>query len=443
MTDLDAAYHQLLERLFSARRFGVVLGLERLRAVLAALGDPQRRLGALVHVAGTNGKGSTAAMIAAMVRAHGRTAALYTSPHLTSVRERIVFEGEPIGRAALLAAAARVAQAGGDSLTFFEQLTAMALVELAQRAPDVTILEVGLGGRLDATNVVDSDVAVVTGVALDHQAILGDTLEQIAHEKAGIFRRGKPAVIGVSGEAAAVPALYAEALRLGAAPVEQLEEAAVAAVPPLSLRGAHQRRNAAAAVAAVKALVGAGVLADDPAARARGLLGAVHPGRLELVPGSPLLVLDGAHNPHGAAALAAALVELPAPRILVLAVSRDKDAGALVGALLPVVTAVISTAYQQERALPPQELAAKVADAAAKVGAAGGAHAAKVAAVSRSAPELGAALPLARQLAGPRGTVVVAGSLFLVGEARAMLLGADTDPVLLSDPAATPGNLRS
>ncbi|HRC56129.1 MAG TPA: Mur ligase family protein, partial [Kofleriaceae bacterium] len=237
MTDLDAAYHQLLERLFSARRFGVVLGLERLRAVLAALGDPQRRLGALVHVAGTNGKGSTAAMIAAMVRAHGRTAALYTSPHLTSVRERIVFEGEPIGRAALLAAAARVAQAGGDSLTFFEQLTAMALVELAQRAPDVTILEVGLGGRLDATNVVDSDVAVVTGVALDHQAILGDTLEQIAREKAGIFRRGKPAVIGVSGEAAAVPALYAEALRLGAAPVEQLEEAAVAAVPPLSLRG--------------------------------------------------------------------------------------------------------------------------------------------------------------------------------------------------------------
>lgn len=416
-------YARLLERLFAARRFGVVLGLARMRELLARLGDPHRRLGAIVHVAGTNGKGSTSAMVAAMARAHGARTGLYTSPHLTTVRERIRVDGAPVGRAELVAAARQVAAAGGDELTFFEQLTAMAMVELARHKPAVTVLEVGLGGRLDATNVVDSAVAVVTGVALDHQAVLGDTLELIAGEKAGIFRRGRPAIVGASGEPQAVPTLVAAARALGAAPVVELDAAALAQVPRLRLRGEHQRANAAAALAAVRALVGAGVLPDDPDARARGLLEAEHPGRLEEVAGAPRIVLDGAHNPHGAAALARALAAWPRPRVLVLAVARDKDLGALLAALVPAVDAVVATAFQQDRALPADELAAAVA-------------ARWPALVGGSAPALASALASARGVAGPTGTVVVAGSLFLVGEARALLLGAERDELALSDPAA-------
>ena len=429
----DEAYRQLLERLFAARRFGVVLGLGRMHQVLARLGDPHRRLGAIVHVGGTNGKGSTAAMIAAMVSAHGRPVALYTSPHLTSVRERIAVDGAPISKAEFLDAAAAVAAVGGEALTFFEQLTALAMVAMAQRRPAVTVLEVGLGGRLDATNVVDSAVAVVTGVALDHQAVLGDTLELIAAEKAGIFRRDRPAIIGASGEPAAVPVLQEAAVRAGAQPVQVVDAAAVAATPSPGLRGAHQRRNAAAALAAVRALVDGGHMVEDAAARARGLSSVQHPGRFEVIAGAPRLVLDGAHNPHGAHALAEALAGEPAPRVLVLAVSRDKDARALIAALAPAVTCIVATAYRQERALPAAELAAQVAEVAPRAvpphdSAAGVGWAAAL-------PD---ALAQARHLAGPAGTVVIAGSLFLVGEARALLLGAEQDPLALSDPAATP-----
>jgi dihydrofolate synthase/folylpolyglutamate synthase len=413
-------YAELLARLLPARRFGVVFGLDRMRAILDRLGGPDRRLGAIVHVGGTNGKGSTVAMIAALAAAAGQRVAAYTSPHLSCLRERIAIDGAMIGEAALVAAAERVRDAGGDELTFFEQITAMALLAIADAEVDVTVVEVGLGGRLDATNVVDPAVAVVTGVAFDHEAILGDTLAQIAAEKAGIWKPGRPAIIGASGLAAAVPVL-AEAARAAGAVPRVIDDADVAAVPPLGLPGEHQRRNAAAAIAAVGALGLPMVAAALATVR--------HPGRFEIVErpvalaGVPRIILDGAHNPHGAAALADALRARGEHPVLIAAASADKDVAAIAAALAPAVRAVVATRYQQERAMDPARLAAVFA-------AAPGAPS-----EISAAPDLAAALAVAATHQAP---IAIAGSLFVVGEARTLLLGAPTDPVRLSDPAAPP-----
>ncbi len=418
----DERYRELLRELFGARRAGVVFGLERMREILAALGHPERRLGAIVHVAGTNGKGSTVAMVAAMARAHGVRVAQYTSPHLATVRERIADDDGWISQRELLEVADEMWAAGGRGLTFFEQLTAIGFCALARRRPDVTVLEVGLGGRLDATNIVDSEVAVVTGIALDHQAMLGDSLAQIAGEKAGIFRRDRPAIIGASGEPEAVAELVAHARACAAEPIRVIDEDDVARVPVLALGGAHQRRNAAAAIAAIDALVARGHLSDDKAARDRGLAAARHPGRFEEVARDPSVIVDGAHNPHGAQALAAQMAALHRPRILILAVSSDKDVYGIAAPLLAQSEAVIVTAYRQERAMPPAQLAAVLRERTAG----GDVH---------EAASLDEALEQARPLAGQGGSIVVAGSLFLVGEARVRLLGGEVDPIRLSDPS--------
>jgi dihydrofolate synthase/folylpolyglutamate synthase len=405
------AYRDLLARLLPARRFGIVLGLDRMRAILDRLGAPDRRLGSIVHVGGTNGKGSTVAMVAALVAASGQRVATYTSPHLSTLRERIVIDGVMIGEDAIVDVAERVRAAGGDELTFFEQITAIGMLAIADARVDVTVLEVGLGGRLDATNVIDPAVAVVTGVALDHDAILGTTLDAIAREKAGIFKPGRPAIVGASGEPAAVPMLV-ELARQAGAPVVVIDEAAIAAVPPLGLEGTHQRANAAAAWAAVHAL--AGLPVAGPAAVAAALAGVRHPGRFERVGD---VILDGAHNPHGARALAAAL---GATRpVLVLAVSADKDIDAIVAALAGAVSAVVATQFQQARSVEPSELARAIARVAPALPVA-------------NEPDLASALAHARRLGAQ---VVVAGSLFIVGEARVMLCGAEADPIWVSDPA--------
>ncbi|HSK00684.1 MAG TPA: cyanophycin synthetase [Kofleriaceae bacterium] len=424
-------YEALLARLLPARRFGIELGLGRIRDLLDRLGAPDRRLGAIVHVGGTNGKGSTVAMLAALAATHARVAT-YTSPHLSCLRERIAIGGEPIDEGAIVAAARAVRDAGGDRLTFFEQLTAIACVAIADARVAVTVLEVGLGGRLDATNAIDAPIAVVTGVALDHEAILGGTLARIAAEKAGIWKRGQRVVIGASGEPAAVPLLDAAARAAGASVITVIDDAAVAAVPPLGLAGAHQRRNAAAALAALDQLEALGVVRVPPEARARALAGVRHPGRFEVVAGAPQVILDGAHNPHGARALAALLAERALRPVLVAAVSADKDVAAIAAALAPAVRAVIATRYGQERALPPAELAEAFRRAGGGAGGAGGG-----AFPVEEAPDLPAALDAARRLAAPEGApILVAGSLFLVGEARVLLLGAPADPIAVSDPAA-------
>ena len=431
------AYRALLARLLPARRFGVVLGLDRMRGILDRLGAPDRRLGRVVHVAGTNGKGSTVAMIAALAAAAGQRVARYTSPHLSSLRERIVIDGALIAEPAIVAAADRVRGAGGDELTFFEQLTALAMVAIADAAVDVTVLEVGLGGRLDATNVVDPAVCVVTGVALDHEAILGGTLAAIAAEKAGIWKPGRPAIVGASGEPAAVPVLIAAARAVGA-PVTVIDDAALAAVPPVGLPGAHQRRNAAAAIAAIRALG----LPVVPAA----LAAVTHSGRFEVIDGPPRVILDGAHNPHGAVALADTLRARGERPVLIASISADKDVAAIARALAPVARAVIATRYQQDRAMDPAALAAVFAHVIAEPGfvtagepgiaprADGAASDPRLCAPTVSfAPDLEAALAAAAAYDAP---IAIAGSLFLVGEARTRLLGAPTDPMLVTDPPA-------
>lgn len=427
----DARYRELLEELFGARRAGVVFGLERMHAILEVLGHPERKLGAIVHVAGTNGKGSTVAMVAAMARAHGARVAQYTSPHLASVRERIADDDGWISRREFLEAADEVWAAGGRGLTFFEQLTAIGFCALARRRPDVTVLEVGLGGRLDATNVVDSEVAVVTGIALDHQAMLGDSLAQIAGEKAGIFRCDRPAIIGASGEPEAVATLMAEAAKAGVSSLRVISERDIAAVPSLALAGEHQRRNAAAAIAAIDALAARGHLAQDEGAIRRGLLAAKHPGRFEQVARDPAIFVDGAHNPHGALALAGQLAALPRPRVLILAVSSDKDVAGIAAPLVAESDAMIATAYRQERAMAPAQLAERLRQLVA-----GGLPTEVRVEDVGEAADIDEALALARPRAGQGGAIIVAGSLFLVGEARVRLLGGEVDPIRLSDPSA-------
>ncbi len=409
---MASAYEALLARLLPARRFGVVLGLERIRQLLDRLGAPDRRLGTVVHVGGTNGKGSTVAMIAALLAPHLRVAT-YTSPHLACLRERITIAGELIDEATMVAAADRVRAAGGDELTFFEQLTAIAAVAIADAEVDVTVLEVGLGGRLDATNAIAAQVAVVTGVAMDHEAILGDTLDQIAGEKAGIWKSGQRVVIGASGEPAAVPVL--QRLAAIAAHVTTIDDAAIARVPPVSLPGAHQCRNAAAALAAIDHLEALGVVQVSDVARRAALATMQHPGRFEIIGD---VILDGAHNPHGAKALAAVVRERGLSPVLVIAVSADKDVGGIAAALAPIASAVVATRYQQDRAMAPEQLAAIFA--------------ARVAVVDH-APDLATALARARAHGHP---ILVAGSLFLVGEARVLLLGAPSDPFVVTDPPA-------
>ncbi|MBA2541470.1 MAG: bifunctional folylpolyglutamate synthase/dihydrofolate synthase, partial [Deltaproteobacteria bacterium] len=260
-------YEHLLARLLPARRFGIVLGLERMNAIFERLGHPERRLGRVILVGGTNGKGSTVAMIAQLLQldaAHanriGRVA-MYTSPHLSCLRERITFlshragEHGMIDEESIVAAADRVSAAGGDELTFFEQLTAIACVAIAERGVDFTVLEVGLGGRLDATNAIPAEVAVVTGVAMDHAAILGDTLAKIALEKAGIFKPEQKVVIGASGDPEAVPVLVEAARKLGAK-ITVVDDAAIADIEAVATShlGAYQQRNVATAFAAVAKL---------------------------------------------------------------------------------------------------------------------------------------------------------------------------------------------
>ncbi len=422
---MTTTYPDVLARLSAARRAGVVLGLERIAALLAALDHPERRLGTVVHVGGTNGKGSTAAMIAAVARAAGARVGVYSSPHLASLRERFAIDGAVATEDAVVAAAERVAAAGGDALTFFEQVTAIGLVVLADAGPDVTVLEVGLGGRLDATNAVAAPIAAITGVALDHQQLLGDTLAAIAAEKAGIWKPGQAAVIGGSGEAEAVPWLASAARRAGVASVQVIDAAAIAAAPQPALAGDHQRANAACADAVIDALVARGAIVAPPAVRAAGYAAVVHPGRLEQVARGPAIVLDGAHNPHGAAALAAAIAARPErPRVLVIAVSADKDVDAMVAPLVRGFDAVIATRYDQPRALDPAALAARIR-------AAGGG-------LVETADDLTDAVDRARDAVGLGGLVVVAGSLFAVGEVRPRFRPMPIDPIAVSDPSRPP-----
>jgi len=387
--------------------------LRRTRVLLDLLGRPDRQL-AIVLVAGTKGKGSTAALLASVLAASGVRAGLYTKPHLQSYRERIRVDGEIISTADLEDAIARlrprvnamrrlIPTAGQP--TTFELTTALALAHFAATACSVAVVEVGLGGRFDATNATDPHVSVITPISHDHMRELGTSLRQIASEKAGVLRPGRVAIVARQDDA--VAAVVRRASRSVAAELRVITplSAAVATRYGLALRGAHQRQNAALAIAAARALAERGVPFREGAI-GRGLRQLRWPGRFELVPGSPPLVLDGAHNDGSAAALAAAIrAEVPGRRVrLVIGMMQDKDARAVTRALAPIASAVYATRAESPRAADP----------------------AAIARLFRRVPvrafhDLSSALRAARADAGPGETLCVTGSLALVGEARGLL----------------------
>ena len=436
---IDARVEKALATRFPAH---MVPDLDRITDLLDLLGSPQRGYPS-IHVTGTNGKTTTARMVDALLRAFGIRTGRYTSPHLESVTERIAIDGQPLDPDRFAATYDDVAPYAeivdgrhAERVTYFELLTAMAFAAFADAPVDVAVVEVGLGGRWDATNVVGAPVAVVTPIGLDHVGILGDTIGAIAAEKAGIVHAGATAVVAAQPEPALAP-LRARAADVGATlrmqgvdfGVRQRTLAVGGQLLDLDglggsydgiflpLHGAHQAGNASTALAAVEAFFGAsdrGTL--DVEAVREGFAQVTSPGRLEIVRRGPTVLLDGAHNPAGAAALAAAIEdEFDFDQLVaVVAVLDDKDVAGLLGELEPVVSAVVVTANTSPRALPVDALAEVAAEVFGDD---------RVVSASRLDDAIERAIALAE--AGPLGGggVLVTGSIVTVGEARRLLRG--------------------
>ncbi len=394
----------------------IALGLERVDQVLRRLEAP---LGVpLITVGGTNGKGSTCAMLEAILRAAGYRTGLYTSPHLLRYHERVRVAGREAGDAELCEAFAAVEQArGGVALTYFEFGTLAAAWLFARARLDALVLEVGLGGRLDAVNAFEPDCAVLTSVGIDHVEFLGATREAIGREKAGIFRAGRPAIVAEPDPPAAVLAAAGQQLRLGrdfgyAAGQGQWTywgpggKRAALAYP--ALRGAVQLRNAAAAIAALDALRAALPLGMQDVRR--GLAEVELPGRFQVLPGRPQIVLDVAHNPEAATALAANLAASGyAPEtIAVLGMLRDKDIAGVARALAPRVTRWHLASLGGARGADAAQLGAAL-------------EAAGVRASAFRHASVAQALAAARSDAGEDDKIVVFGSFVTVAEAMAQL----------------------
>jgi dihydrofolate synthase/folylpolyglutamate synthase len=435
----DAAYLAALDYLYSlsatprgaaAVRADQPRKVPRMRRLLALAGRPQQRFRAAL-VAGTKGKGSTTAMLAAILHAGGRRVGRYTQPHLVSYRERTWVDGAyvPAEEVAALARELRPLVQAAERMTpdlgrytTFEVGTALTFLYFARASIDVAVVEVGVGGAHDATNVLDPLVSVIAPISADHLDTLGPTLPDVARAKAGILRPGRPAVIGPQTTAVA-RVLHAEAARQGA-PLTWVgrdwrwcpKTTAPAAGPftligpaarydhlTLPLLGRHQRDNAALAVAALHALDQAGVR-GHPDAAARGLAAVAWPGRIQGLPTDPLLVVDGAHNAASATVLRDTLLECFPDRalVLVLGCTADKDLAAIVDVLVPRASHVVATRAHHPRAAPAERVAAaaRAAGASATV-----------------APDVAAAIREAAATTPEHGLVVVAGSLFVAGEA--------------------------
>ncbi len=404
----------------------VKLGLERIRELLAALGNPHRSFRS-VHVAGTNGKGSVAAMIASSLRAAGYRTGLYTSPHLAEPTERIRVDGKRISEDhfarvfdAVHHAALRMQRLGELEFhpTYFETVTAMGFLAFRELGVEVAVVETGLGGRLDATNVLEPEVAVITRIDYDHEAWLGNSIEAIAREKAGILKAGRPAVFGPQ-RPEALGVLQERAAELGIRPVEaaswtvhELElrpdgsrlvlrrgDEEIPIVCPLA--GAHQIENVLSAVAALREL---GIEAGDIR---RGIARTRWPGRLERVREGPEVILDGAHNPGAMRELAAHIRRFYTGRkVWVLYGSmRDKSLDEIAGILAPVADHIVVTQIDSDRALRPEVLQKLFDHGAVEM-----------------APDIEEGLEMVLE-AAPEDVVFVTGSLLLVGEVRKRLVG--------------------
>jgi len=439
-TDADAVYAELLARVGeSAPR----PRLAPTRRGAELLGDPQRSY-AIIHVTGTNGKTTTSRITESILRAYGLRTGLLTSPHLVRVNERIMIDGHPISDRALadnwadiapyvLMVDAELAANGEDPLTYFEALTLLAFASFADAPVDVVVLEVGMGGEWDSTNVADGDVAVFTPIDLDHQARLGRTVSEIARTKAGII---KPAAIVVTAlqQTAAMDeltraaahdeaslfsegvdfALRESRLAVGGQVIDVRGRAGEYRDLFVPLFGEHQAQNVTLAIAAVESFLGDGSqpLADD--VLIEGLAAVTSPGRLQVLATEPSLIVDAAHNPHGARALASTLMGSFAFESItaIVGVLDDKDARGIIEALDPVVTRFVVTQSDSDRALGADEFAEIVTAVAGPD---------RV----RIEPELAVALAEARDEAGAGDAVIVTGSISLVGQA--MLMSAQQD----------------
>lgn len=430
------SYAAALARLGALARYGMRPGLEATRTALERLGRPELSFPAL-HIAGTNGKGSTAALAEAMLRAGGARTGLYTSPHLSRFSERIRLDGQELPQEELVRLADVVLEVA-PQLTLFEAATVMAFLAFAEARVDVAVVECGLGGRLDATNLCRPFASVITHIALDHMDFLGHTLAAIAAEKAGIVKPGVPLVAdALEREAGEVVAQRCQAegaplLVLGRHFTAATDDEGFAYHGPggdlhgavLALRGTHQVHNAALALAATACAPRR--WQPDEAARREGLASVAWPGRLETL--APGFLIDAAHNPDGAAHLAASLAGLAHGRVvLLLGVLADKDAEGIVAWLLPRAAAVVCAQPESPRALSAAALAALVRRSAGELPVD---EEAVVAQAVAKAKARAAALGL---------SVVACGSIYFIGAVRRLLTGEAGDPVAVAEASLSIG----
>lgn len=413
-------YEQTLAYLYGLGRFGIKPGLERITAILHSLGNPQETL-KVVHVAGTNGKGSSASFLSSIIGAGGYRVGLFTSPHLIDFSERISINGIPVSRGEVVSLAERVIASAPSDATFFELVTAMAYLHFHREKVDIAVMEVGMGGRFDATNAASGILSIITPVSLDHCEYLGSSLSAIAFEKGGVIKPGAP-VVTARQEKEAFEVIAAKSSEVGSTLYYQDRDFSAAWEGDLltyrglgtelhrlrpGIYGRYQDCNAAVALCAAELLSQMGLPLDE-AALSRGISLAQWPGRMEIVSENPMIMLDGAHNPAGSKALAESLAALSHRRLFLMAgVMGDKDLHGILSPLLDLAHLVICVAPRLDRALPSAELERFCRG------------------YGRPAVDAGTVaegLDYARGRAEAGDLILVCGSLFTVGEARGHLL---------------------
>ena len=414
-------YADALEFLYGLEKFGIVFGLENIQRILEIIGNPQEHVKA-VHVGGTNGKGSVVSMLACMLSEAGYRVGRYTSPHLVSFTERITVDEEEITEAEVAELTAEIRQTiqredSDRAFTFFDFTTALAYEYFRRRQADIVLVEVGLGGRLDSTNVISPLVSIITNVGFDHMGYLGNTIAEIAREKAGIIKRGVPVVTGARDNAREV----IEGIAGGCeSPVHVLggdfryerRTDQVMSYTGLSmkldnvfvnLKGDHQLANGALALCAVELLKVCGFPAEERPIR-NGLSRVRWPGRIEIVREKPTILLDGAHNVDGVQALVRFLdTRFPEKRTtLVFGVMKDKEYEKMIDLLRPPADVIVLTRLANERGLPPEAMKGLAAEATIT-------------------QDVRSALLKARAVTSDRDLILITGSLYLIGEARAAI----------------------
>ena len=427
-------YQKTIDYLFGLQKHGIKFGLSNSNQLMEVMGDPHLRFRS-IHVAGTNGKGSTASFLAGMLQAAGYRVGLYTSPHLVSFTERIRINNVPVTEDRVIDLAERVrtryeglpsAEGGALTPTFFEVTTAMAFTCFAEERVDVAVVEAGMGGRLDSTNVVTPLVSVITNIDVEHTEFLGDTIEKIAGEKAGIIKPGVPVVTGAV-QPEAIAAIERKAVAAGS-PVHRMPKDFGAETRSagreqafdyrgigmrlvdlrIGMLGQHQVGNACLALAAIECLSGRGIAVPEAALR-NGLAGATWEGRLEKVAVRPDIYLDGAHNPASARVLADAVRNLKKGYrhlVLVIGILMDKDYRGIISQLAPLADRIVVTKPHYSRALGVGSLAAEIGMFPGTV---------------ESAETVAEAIGLARQGSAEHDLILITGSLYTVGDARAVL----------------------